>query len=145
HFGDRRGVDPAVGARPADIIKVIINTGTAAALTLFGRGQTAQVAPVIIAPQQNDIVWNAHATFVKALHFFVESPNLGHLADFAVVENFGNNLALVTDNFFQQAAIFTLAHRGIFLAARPRGINAFIGLVTLGSFGPEVVQSFGIG
>src|SRR5690625_2534078 len=71
HFFQRHGVDPAVGARPAHVIKMVVNPSATAAVALFRCGQTPVVAKVVIGPQQDDIIGYAHSGFVKVLHLFI--------------------------------------------------------------------------
>src|SRR5690625_757981 len=71
HLFQRHGVDPAIRARAAHIIEVVVNTGTTSAVALFWSRQAAVVAKVVIGPQQDDIIGYAHSGFVKVLHLFI--------------------------------------------------------------------------
>src|SRR5690606_23322247 len=98
-LGDGHSVDPAVGAGATHIIEVIIDTGTAGTLALFDGGQTADIAPVVVAPEKNHIVRYTHAALVKTLYFLVERPHLRHLGYFILAENICQYAALITHNF----------------------------------------------
>ena len=72
---DLDGVEPFVVARPADIVEVIVDA--VAALTLrAGRRQPANLSPVVVREQQDDVVRDFHAAIVVVLHFLVERPDL---------------------------------------------------------------------
>src|SRR5262249_37028713 len=63
-FDDRRGVEPFVIARAAHVIKMIVDPCAARTFALFGSWQSPDVSPVVVAPEQRDIVRHAHTFFV---------------------------------------------------------------------------------
>ena len=77
---DRDGVDPLVVPRPPDVVEVIIDAGTAGTLSFRFRGQAPDISPIVISPEQRNIVRNAQTGGVVFLHFLVQAPELRHFA-----------------------------------------------------------------
>ena len=77
-LGNGIGIEPLIGAWAADIVEVVIDAGTAGTLALARGGQAAQVAPIVVGPEQRDVVGYAHALVVIALHLLIERPVLRH-------------------------------------------------------------------
>ena len=77
-----------------------------------GGGQAADVAPIVVAPEQRHIVRHAHAILVIVLHFLVERPELRD--DGGVrLENLRNDFALGGHDFFEQRDVVALGHRRV--------------------------------
>ncbi len=104
NFRNRVGIDPFVGTRAADIVEVVVDSRAAGALAFFGCGKAAEVAPVVVGPEQCDVLGHAHASFVVALHLFVEGPDLRDFSDVGI-DGLGKDLALVGDDFFEQLGV----------------------------------------
>src|SRR5208283_6020744 len=108
-LGDGNGVEPLVGARIADIIEVVVNSGAAGALALVRRGQATNISPVVVAPEQGHVVGNAHALLVVFLDFFVERPVLRDGSN-VFIHVAGDDRALVGDNLLEQCDVGALRH-----------------------------------
>jgi hypothetical protein len=55
---------------------MVVNASATGAPAFIGSGEAANIAPVIITPEQSDVVGNAHSLFVILLDFLVEGPIL---------------------------------------------------------------------
>ncbi len=136
NFGDGNGVEPFVIARAAYVVEMIVNARAAGAMAFLRSRQAADVAPIVIAPEQCDIIGNAHAVLVIALHFLVESPELRHGGGVRL-ENVLDELALGGDDFFEERNVGALGHWGIDFSAHRDGDDVFVGLVPLDAVLPE--------
>ena len=132
-------IEPFVIPRPADVIQVIINARAAFAFALPVGRQTANVSPIVIAPQERHVIRHAHTALVVSLHFLVKRPNLRHFRDVRV-NYLTDQPALVADNPFEQRDALRLCHGLIPVAAHSDGSDFFIILRSLQSFGPERPQ-----
>ena len=148
HFCNRNRVEPLVGARISDVIEMIINSGAPTALTFVSGWQPAEIAPIVVAPEQSHIVWNPHAVLVILLHFLVERPELGNFRHVRI-HMIGDDLPLVGHDPFQQIHVgrhvAPFHHRHVAIAPHADGHHAFIVLVALGTLRPELAENFGIG
>ena len=143
-LGNGIGIDPLVRARVPNVVKVVVNARPAAAPAFFVGRETADVSPVVVRPEQGDVVWHAHALFVVFLHFFVERPDLGNLVEVRVHFT-GQNFALVGDDLFEKPNVALRRHGQVAVAAHRESDNALVVLVALDALGPEFAQLRSVG
>src|SRR5690606_6839178 len=128
-----------VVARPADVVEVIVDTGTAPALTLRRRRQPSQVAPVVITPEQGHVVRHAHAPLVVLLYFLVEGPDLRHVGG-RTPRYGGQDIALVRHDFLEQGDVRLFRHSLIAVSAHTDGEERLVVLHPLDAAAPELPQ-----
>ncbi len=123
---------------------MVVDTRPAGACTFFGRRQTANIAPIVVAPKQCHVVRYPHAVVIVVFYFLVERPHLRDLG-YIGVDVIGQNLSLVGDDFFQQlhvgVHIAAANHRFVAIAAHPDSHDALIVLVSLNPLFPEGLES----
>ena len=70
------GVDPLVVARVTDVVEVVVDTRAAGAFSLVGQREAANVAPVVVGPEEGNVLGDMEALFLVGLDFLVETPGL---------------------------------------------------------------------
>ncbi len=123
---------------------MVIDARAAAALLLRRRGQPPQVAPVVVGPQQRDVVRHAHALFVVGLDFFVERPHLRHLLQIGI-DGLLQDLPLIGDDLLHQRDIVAGGHRRIVVAPHSQRDHFLIIPVALHAAAPELIDAHRIG
>src|SRR5690606_23636426 len=121
------------------------HTGATATVALICRWQAADIAKVVVGPQQRNIVRHTHATLVKALHFFVQRPHLWHAFYRLVVEGFEQYLPLISNDLLQQLNIVALTHWLVFLAAHAEGKNTLQIFMPFRPLLPELINTVTVG
>ena len=139
-LGDGNGVEPLVGARIADVVEVVVDARAAGALAFVGRRQAAEVAPVVVAPEQGDVVGHAHAVLVVFLHLLVERPDLAARRSHRLFMWLAMMARWSATIFSSSAMLALLRHGQVAVAAHAERDDAFVVLVALDAFGPELVQ-----
>ena len=145
-FRNRIGVDPLVVTRAAHVVEMVVDPRPAGALAFVRSRQAADVAPIVVAPQQRHVVGHTHALFVVRLHFFIECPCLRDLGDVGI-DVLRQNLPLIGHDLLQQLHVFIqvgAAHGHVPVAAHADGGHALEILVALYALGPEIFQHVGI-
>ena len=139
---DRAGVEPLVAARPPVVVEVIVHARATRTLPLGRGGQAAEVAPVVLGPEQRDIVGHAHAVLIKFLHLLVEAPHLRDLRDVRVHLG-AQEVALPVDDLLEQLAVRLRAagrHLGVVRAAQAERDDALVIFIPPHALAPEVLQ-----
>jgi len=144
YFREWIGVEPLVVSRAADVVEVVVDAGAAGACALGRGGQAADIAPVVIAPEERDVVGHAHAALVVVLDFLVERPDLRDFRDVGI-DLLGEDRALIGDDFFEEGDIGVFRHGLVAVAAHGEGDDAFEVAVAADAVGPELAQRFAIG
>src|SRR5205807_1697728 len=107
------------------------------ALAFFSRWQSTDIAPIIVRPEQRNIIWHAQAFLIEVLHFFVQAP---HLRDFREVsiDLLSKNPPLRFHDLFGQ--LLADRHSAVVFRAQAEGDDAFIAFVAPNSFTPELLE-----
>ncbi len=142
-FGDRHRVEPFVVAWSADVIEVIVDARPAGTLPLLRGGQTPQVAPVVVAPEQNHVVGNAHPPLVVSLHLLVERPDLRHGRQIGI-DFLCDDLPLLGDDLLQQSDVGLLRHRLVAIAPHGQRDDLLIVFGALDALCPERAQGLSV-
>ncbi|OQB95516.1 MAG: hypothetical protein BWX86_01161 [Verrucomicrobia bacterium ADurb.Bin122] len=141
------GVDPLVGVRAAVHVEVVVDAGAAAAAALVGRGQSPEVAGVVVSPEQGDIVRRAEAGLVEFLHLGEQSPKLRHRGRIDL-HLFGEDAPLIGENFFQLFDIGLDAsgadHALVAIAAHADSDEILEVLVARDAFAEEALERLGV-
>src|SRR5262249_17195954 len=125
---------------------VIVDAGAAAPRAFLGSRQTADVTPVIVAPEKRHVIGNPHALLVILLHLFVQSPelrNLGHVT----IHLLADNTALVGYDLLHELDVVLdgrAGHGHVAIAAHPDAGDALVVSVAMDALGPEGPQHVGI-
>ena len=143
NLGDWVRVEPFVVTRATDVIKMIINSSTTAAFPFVQRRQAADIAPVIVAPKQCDVIGHAHSLFIVFLHFLVDCPILRYVRGVGT-HRLCNDLPLVGHDFFQHGDVGAFGHRRVIRPAQADGDDAFVILVAFNAFPPKVFKHIGV-
>ena len=138
-FGDGVGVEPFVVAWAADVVEVIVDAGAAGAFALFRRGETAEVAPVVVAPEEGDVVGDAHAFFVVALDFLVEAQTCGTLVMSGLTVSL--RISRWSATMFSSVELPAGGHGRVIEAAHAESDDLLVVLVALHAGAPEVVDA----
>ena len=121
---------------------MVVDARTPGAALFCGGGQAAEVAPVVVAPEQSDVVRHPHAALIVALHLFVERPALRYPREVRQDE-VPNHLPLIRHDAFKQRDTFSLRHGLIAVAAHAQRNDLFKVPGALQSLCPEGEQ-FGV-
>ena len=78
-FRSRRSVYPTVIARPAVHVDMVIKPHSSLAVFLFQGTTATDIAPVVVAEKEKDIIRYGETLIVIALHLGKDSPKLRHL------------------------------------------------------------------
>ena len=143
HLGDLGDIQPFVRTWAADVVEVVVDAGAAAALAFLKRRQTADIAPVIVAPEQQHVVRDAHALLVVVLNFLVQRPQLRHLLRF-LLELLPDDRTLVADDLLQQVDVGVFRHRLVAVAAHRHRDHLFVIARVAQALGPEVTQDVAV-
>src|SRR5258708_715668 len=137
------GVYPFIVAGSADIVEMIVQAIAACSRFFTEGGQFADVAPVVVAEQEGDIIGDAHALIIIILYLLVKGPGLrggfGRLAGY-----FLDDGALIADDLFKQGDVATFGHRHIAVTAHAYRDDAFMVVHMHDAFFPKAVQYGGI-
>ena len=112
--------------RTAPVGGVVIDTVAAAALTLGLRREMADVAVVVVAPQESHVVRHLQACLIYILHFLVGDEHLRHVVD-AARHVFGEQRALILEHLLQHLFLFLngrgAVHGSIVQTAHSQRVN----------------------
>ncbi len=146
YFRYRAGVDPLVAARTTVIVKVVIDSCAAAAPSLIGCRQPPHITPVVLRPEQGDVVRDPHAFVIVILYLLVKAPHLGYLSD--VRSNlFSDDASLKVHYLFQPVFICrrsSRSHLRIVSTAQSYGDDTFKIPVAPDTVAPEFQQRIGV-
>ena len=135
---DGTDVDPLRVARASHVVYVVVHAE--ASLTLLGSTkfrQTADVAPVVVAQQQDDIVWHLHPLVVEVLHFLIECPHLRHILGFLAL-HLSEQFALLFYYLLHQPDGGFVFHCLVTVTTHTYGVHRLPRLGTLHTASPEV-------
>ncbi len=121
---------------------MIINARAAAALAFLGGRQAADIAPIILGPEQRHVVRHTHPGVVKIHDFLVETPELRHLGHVGI-DFLGDDFPLHVHDFFEQRHVRlrpAVGHRRVVRAAQTDGDDALIHFVAPDAFAPESLE-----
>ena len=141
------GSHPAVVPRAAVHIYVVVKPHSALAPTFLCRAGAAQVAPVVVAEEQQNVVGHGEALVVITLHLGEDGPQLGHFRGVAAV----HLLYYVTLSGHHVAqdghvlGVASVAHGHVAVAAHAYGYYVVVSLVALKSCGEEAVKTGFVG
>ena len=93
------GRQPEVVVRPAPIRKMVIDACSTAALLFAGIGEPGDVAIIVIAPHQRDIIGYFQPLLVELQHFLVGNEHL-HLLGW-IADVFPDQSLLIVDHLLQ--------------------------------------------
>ena len=144
HALDGGHVQPFRITGSAYVVYVVVHAKATGMLAFFGIGQTAYVAPVVVAKQHDDVVGHAHTLIVIVEHFLVERPYLRCLLG-GSAGDFLDDAALVVDNVFEQFHVGVLAHGFVAIATHTDGHHVFGAFHAFDALAEELVDDFFIG
>ena len=64
-------INPLVISWAADVIEMVVDTSTTAAMPFVGSWEATDVAPIVVCPKEGDVIWHAHPFFVIFLDLFI--------------------------------------------------------------------------
>ena len=141
-FGYSGRIDPTVVPWTAIHIDVVVESQTSLALSFKVAPFTADIAPVVVAEQQRDIIWHGEPRIVVALHFRKDGPELRHGIGTSV--DVADNLALAVDNASQclhVLLVVALPHRHVTIATHADRHEVVVSLIALHTFTEELVDA----
>ena len=149
-------VEPLAVAGRSHVIDVVVHAvaagvtffrlGRLAALRLggFGVGHDADVAPVVVAEQEDDVVGHLHAHLIVLLHLLVEGPDLRHVLGL-LARGLGDEAALMGHDALHEGHVGLVGHRLIAVAAHTDGDDVLGVLHALDARTPEADQLVAVG
>ena len=96
-LGKLHGVDPLVVTWVTDVVEVVVNTSASSTRGLVEQRKTADMAPVVIGPQQGDVIGNLEAGEEVGHDLLVQTPRLGNGGDVGYTKTLGQDITLVMD------------------------------------------------
>jgi hypothetical protein len=113
---------------------MVVNAEPAGTGAFGGRGEAADIAKVVVRPDDGHVVRHAQAGVVIVEHFLVGTKNLTDTRGITVAEILGEQIALVGENLFKRGDTFALGlwsdDGAVVNAAHADGEKAF----TIGAF-----------
>ena len=133
------GGEPEVVVRTAPIAEVVVDASPTLPLLLFGIGQTGEIAVVVVAPHERDVVGHAETALHNLEHLLIGDEDLGDALHILIIM-LADELALVVDDLLQ-AVEFLLGrlhalHRTVVDAAHTEGEEHVAALHLLQAVGP---------
>ena len=141
HVLRRSDIEPLRISRRPHVVHMIIEAPTARMLPFLGIRHTAQVAPVVVAEQDEHVIGHTHALVIVVEYFLIECPYLWGLAG-RFPCHLLDNLALVLDDGLQQLCVSILAHRLVAVATHADGHDIVGALHPLDTPTEEAIQVF---
>ena len=127
---------------------MIVHAAAAGTGAFGGTGKLADVAVVVIGPDEGDVIGNVWCEPVEFEDFLVGAKNLGHAGDIWIYA-LGEQVALVGDDVVEARGFFpggaAAGHAAIVNAAHADGVNIFVGAVIVDALGPVFQDAGGIG
>ena len=141
----RSAAEPKVVLRHAPVRQVVIHATAALAPLLFGCGELAHVAVVVVGPDQRNIIGQTHSEAIRLQCFLVRTEYLRHIdSRFAQVAL--NHLALFGYYFLKRVAPFLVRivarHARIVYATHAESVDGIIVFRLLYALAP--VHFYGI-
>ena len=140
------GVHPTVVPWATVHVDMIIETQTALALALLLCTLTADVAPVVIAEKECDVIGYGKACIIIALYLGEDSPQLGHGISTSV--DVLDNLTLAVDDLVERLHVFriiTFTHGYVAVATHTDSHEVVVVLIALHTLAEELIHAFLIG
>ena len=146
--GGRGGAEPEIRKRTAEIGNMVIDPEAPGAFSLGRRGEVADVAEIVVGPDDRDVVRHAQSLPVEIEDFLVGTEHLGHALDLGF-HALGEHCALVGKDFSQNVDAFKIAFRAldgaVMDAAHAQRIDVFITTVGAHAFLPIGAHAFAVG
>ena len=125
---------------------MIIETQTALTLAFLFGALTANVAPVVVAEEECDVIGYGKASIIITLYFCEDSPQLGHGIGTSV--DVLDNLTLTVDDLVERLHVFRIisfTHGHVAVASHTDSHEVVVVLVTLHTLAEELIHAFLIG
>ena len=136
----RRGdVEPLGVAWCTHIVNVIVESPAAWVLAFLCIWHAANVAPVVVAEQHDDVIGHLHALVIVVEHLFVECPHLRSLVCW-LSRYFLYDAPLVLNDGLKQTSISVLRHRLVAVATHSYGHNILSSLHAFYAIAEELVK-----
>ena len=144
HVLYRGHINPFRVAGRADIVYMVVQSPASLVLALLGCRHTADIAPVVVAQQHDDIVRHTHALVIIVEHLLVQRPYLWCLLCRAACDIL-YYLPLVSDNLHEELCVCLRAHRLVAIAAHTDGDNVVSAFHALYSLTEETLYCLTVG
>jgi len=141
---DLADVEPSVGDGGADVVDVVIHAVAAGTFQVLGAGEVADVAPVVVGEEDEDVVIHPHPLVVVVLDLLVERPDLGDRGG-GFAEDLGEDGALVADDFLEQGHGGVFGHGLVAVAAHADGDEALEAAHAFDAAAPEFAEFIAVG
>ena len=122
---------------------MVIEAETTLAFALCGGALAADIAPVVVAEEQRNIIGHGETGVVVALYLGEDCPELGYGVGSAV--NVLDNLALTIDHVVERAHILlvvTLSHSHVAVATHTDGHEVVVVLIALHALAEKLINTF---